>query len=181
MSRLWPFTAHRLFAKALALLAACAPCAAAAHTAGAAAAVDVVECVAYARMHPAIAERGDIGTDAAQGDAAEGTLPEFRIASAPWQPEVPASDCWAESDARPRMNPARSAQPPGDLALRITWRQRDVPDRGAAGPAGHGQWPDCAAARDVPRAPFAHAAQTPLARFEHAPRGPPAPAVASHS
>jgi len=173
--------ARRLVAKALAVLAACAPCMVAAHTAGATAAVDVVECAAHARMHHATAPQGGATVaDGRRDGRAEGARPEYRPASTQSLPESPAGECETESDARPRMNPGRSAQPPGDLTMPVTWRQRYAPDDGAPSIGASMACPKGLAARHASRFPVARAAATPFSRFDRAARGPPAFAVASH-
>ena len=179
----WPHgpDVRRLAARALLFLAACAPCIAGAHTAGAAAVADVMECVAHARMHEQKAPvRTRLVTVDSRLGGAEAAAPEDLLASGQSQDDLPTSDCSGESDARPRMNPARSAQPAGGLHLQITWRQRLAPDCGIPCAAVSLTCRNCVRARHVARTPLTCATATPLARFERAPRGPPATPVASH-
>lgn len=173
--------AHRLAAGALLFLAACAPSGAGAHTAGAAAAADLMECVAHARMHPGTTPHHThlVTYDQRSGGADDASL-EYAPPLAQPDPEWPATGCETESDARPRMNPARSAQPAGGFLLQINWRQRIVPDHGMPDHAARMPYTTCTVARRGAPAPAVQAAATPLARFERAPRGPPATPVASH-
>lgn len=180
-----PLPAHARPARqalgALLLLAACAPCAAGAHTAGVPAVFDAMECVAHARMHPGTTPIRAHGVtyDLRGGGADDGTR-EHLPASASPDPEWPATGCEPDSDARPRMNPGRLAQPPGNLTAPVTQRQRVTPDDGAQAVGTCDACPKCLAARHVARTPLARAAATPLSRFERAARGPPASAVAPH-
>ena len=173
--------AHRLAAGALLFLAACAPSVAGAHTAGAAAAADLMECVAHARMHPGTTPHHThlVTYDQRSGGADDASL-EYAPPLAQPDPEWPATGCETESDARPRMNPGRSAQPPGDLTMPVTWRQRYAPDDGAPSIGASMACPKGLAARHASRFPVARAAATPFSRFDRAARGPPAFAVASH-
>lgn len=173
--------ARRLAVNAFVLLAACAPCLAGAHVAGATAAADLMECVAHARMHPGTTPvPAHLVTYDQRSGGAEDGPPDSAHPLAPPDPEWPATGCETESDARPRMNPARSAQPAGGLVLQLNWRQRSAPDQGIPDRAARQQFRSCTVTRHGASAPAAQAAATPLARFERAPRGPPATAIASH-
>ena len=172
---------RRLAARALLFLAACAPCLAGAHTAGAAAAADLMECVAHARMHPGTTpHRTHLATYDQRSGGADAAPLEYLPPLAQADPEWPANGCETESDARPRMNPARSAQPAGGLLLKITWRQRIAPDHSMPDHAARQPCTTCTVTRHGAAAPAEQAAATPLARYERAPRGPPATPVASH-